>query len=95
MEEKNEQQVMRTVSDEELQQVSVVSILWATMSARSTGHRSHAFLSRNVAGTPARNDVLQAPCTLKGKGRGLRSSALSLIELSLSLVGAHFQKVKF
>ena len=48
MEEKNEQQVMRTVSDEELQQVSVVSILWATMSARSTGHRSRAFLSRNV-----------------------------------------------
>ncbi len=70
MEEKNEQQVMRTVSDEELQQVSVVSILWATMSARSTGHRSRAFLSRNVVGTPARSDVLRAPNTFNGKAEG-------------------------
>ena len=69
----------------------MVSILWATMSARSTGHRSRAFLSRNVVGTPARSDALQAPCTLKGKGRAGILSPLVFFNPSLTHAGTHTQ----
>ena len=95
MEEKNEQQVMRTVSDEELQQVSGGVEIVGNDKCEKYRTQESCLSKQKCAGTLARSDALQAPCTLKGKGRGLRSSALSLIELSLSLVGAHFQKVKF